>query len=191
MLRPRPTSLIPASRPGLIRRPAPATTPRVAAHQRQSNSEFWAREELIALLSVAGTLAGLSVTVVAFMDKPRAHATATTTVVATTPLTAFSPATTVVDDLFSLCALPFPGLCLPDLHRATDAQPQGFLLAGAPGGYRFRGRALTMMTAAGFVLVYTVLVGRSGPPSRPFYRAGATSLRRRTRAGTAPSADVW
>ena len=53
-----------------------------------TTSNIWVREELLHLLSVSGTLAGLCVTVVALM-----HAIGKT-----------DRATTIIDDLFALCA---------------------------------------------------------------------------------------
>jgi hypothetical protein len=54
-------------------------------------SDLWVREELLHLLSVSGTLAGLCVTVVAVMH--------------TLGRDVFT--TTIIDDLFALCALLF------------------------------------------------------------------------------------
>ena len=99
----------------------------------------WVREELLHLLSVSATLAGLCVTVVALMNT----------------LGQRNSTATVVDDMFALCALLFlastylifwalktknPGLAKL-LVRLLDVV---FLVA------------LTVMTGAAFVMVYTV-----------------------------------
>lgn len=101
--------------------------------------EIWVREELLHLLSVSGTLAGLCVTVVALMHK-----------IATTTLAA-----TVLDDLFALCALLFLtciylifwSLRMPraGVTRVLVKMVDAIFLIG-----------LTLMTAAGFMMVYTV-----------------------------------
>ena len=98
----------------------------------------WLREELLHLLSVSATLAGLCVTVVALMNTLGRHGSET-----------------MVDDLFALCALLFlastylifwalktsrPGLA-DVLVKLLDA----VFLVG-----------LTLMTGAAFVMVYTV-----------------------------------
>ena len=99
----------------------------------------WLREELLHLLSVSATLAGLSVTVVALM---RAVGKS-------------SHSATIADDMFALCALLFlastylifwalktkrPGLTTVLVHVLDIV----FLVA------------LTLMTGAAFVMVYTV-----------------------------------
>ena len=99
----------------------------------------WLREELLHLLSVSATLAGLSVTVVALMRTVGKQ----------------SNSATIADDMFALCALLFlastylifwalktrrPGLAAV-LVQVLDVM---FLLA------------LTLMTGAAFVMVYTV-----------------------------------
>lgn len=97
------------------------------------------REELLSLLSVSGTLAGLSVTAVAVMNK----------------LGKGAGAATIVDDVFALCALLFLActyLIFTALRtrRATVAS----LLTRVIDGLFLV--ALTLMTAASFVMVYTV-----------------------------------
>ena len=101
--------------------------------------DIWVREELLHLLSVSGTLAGLCVTVVALMHK-----------IATTELSA-----TILDDLFVLCALLFLtciylifwSLRMPraSITRVLVRVVDALFLVG-----------LTLMTAAGFMMVYTV-----------------------------------
>jgi hypothetical protein len=101
-------------------------------------SEVWIREELLQLLSVSGTLAGLSVTVVALMH----------TFVANT-------ATTVIDDLFALCALLFL-LCTYGTFAALRMRrsESARVLVRVVDGLFLVG--LTLMTAAAFMMVYTV-----------------------------------
>lgn len=99
----------------------------------------WGRAELLHLLSVCGTLAGLSITIVAFMHAYGQHRSSAT----------------IVDDMLALCATlflvciylvfwalrtPRPGL-LAKLIRVID----GVFLA-----------ALTTMTVAAFVMLYTI-----------------------------------
>lgn len=106
---------------------------------KQDESDIWIRGELLQLLSVSGTLAGLCVTVVALMHTfDRAAVTAT-----------------VVDDLFAVCALLFLG-CIYLIFSALKTRKLTvarvlvkivdivFLIA------------LTAMTGAAFVMVYTV-----------------------------------
>ncbi len=105
----------------------------------ENGADVWVREELLSLLSVAGTLAGLSVTVVALM-----HTLGTTNL-----------ATTVIDDLFALCGLLFLvctyvifaalRLARSSAARALIRTADALFLVG-----------LTLMTAAGFMMVYTV-----------------------------------
>ena len=102
-------------------------------------TDTWVRDELLHLLSVSGTLAGLCVTVVALMHT----------------IGAANLTTTVMDDLFALCAffflvctyVIFTALRTRVKHRARTlikVVDSVFLVA------------LTLMTAAGFMMVYTV-----------------------------------
>lgn len=99
----------------------------------------WVREELLLLLSVSATLAGLCVTVVALMKT----------------LGKASDSATIADDMFAVCAVLFlaatylifwalktrtPGLAAA-LVRLLDVV---FLIG------------LTLMTGAAFVMLYTV-----------------------------------
>jgi len=99
----------------------------------------WLREELLHLLSVSATLSGLCITVVALMN---AFAKEITTV-------------SVVDDIFAICALLFlicmylifTALRMKNTHRLNSVVNLIdflFLLA------------MTSMTLAGFVMVYTI-----------------------------------
>lgn len=104
-----------------------------------SSNETWVREELLHLLSVSGTLAGLCVTVVALM-----HTLGTSNL-----------ATTLMDDLFALCALLFL-VCTYVIFTALRTKRSGLarLLIKIVDTIFLIG--LTLMTAAGFMMVYTV-----------------------------------
>ncbi len=99
----------------------------------------WVREELLSLLSISATLAGLCVTVVALMKT----------------LGTVSTAATIADDMFAVCSVLFlaetylifwalktqrPGLA----NTLVSVLDVVFLLA------------LTLMTGAAIVMVYTV-----------------------------------
>lgn len=100
--------------------------------------EVWVREEMLHLLSLSGTLAGLSVTVVALMHTFDADT-----------------ATTIIDDLFALCALVFL-LCTYGIFTALRLRRSAVarILVSAVDALFLVG--LTIMTAAGFMMVYTV-----------------------------------
>ena len=104
-----------------------------------TKSDLWVREELLHLLAVSGTLAGLSVTVVALM-----HTLGTS-----------NTTTTIIDDLFALCALLFL-LCTYGIFWALRARNPGMvrLLIKLVDTAFLVG--LTLMTAAAFMMVYTV-----------------------------------
>lgn len=106
---------------------------------RENGTDTWVREELLHLLSVSGTLAGLCVTVVALMHT-----------LGTTSLT-----TTLIDDCFALCALFFL-TCTYLIFTAlrTRRAPVARVLIRIVDGVFLVG--LTLMTAAGFMMVYTV-----------------------------------
>jgi hypothetical protein len=103
------------------------------------NSFNWGREELLGLLSNSANLAGLCVTVVALMntfDRSKA-------------------AVSFVDDLFALCAAAFL-LCTYVIFwtlRAVDGNIPGWLMRTIDGLFL---AALTSMTGASFMLIYTV-----------------------------------
>lgn len=106
---------------------------------RDGRSHVWARAELLHLLSVSGTLAGLAVTVVALMHTlGRADATAS-----------------VIDDLFAFCALIFL-LCTYGTFTALRLEPSRLarMLVRVVDVAFLVG--LTLMTSAAFVMVYTV-----------------------------------
>lgn len=104
-----------------------------------SNASKWMREELLHLLAVCATLSGLCITVVALM----------------TNFERTRKSVTIVDDIFAICALFFL-ICMyiiffamrartPDLEaRLIKLVDIIFLLA------------MTCMTLAAFVMVYTV-----------------------------------
>lgn len=110
----------------------------MSAGTESRRAEVWVREELLQLLSLSGTLAGLCVTVVALM-----HTFATDT------------ATTVIDDLFALCALLFL-LCTYGIFTALRLKSSVLarVLVRVVDTMFLVG--LTLMTAAGFMMVYTV-----------------------------------
>ncbi len=105
----------------------------------RKESDVWVREELLHLLSVSGTLAGISVTVVALM-----HTIGTGNF-----------ATSFIDDLFALCALLFltcTYLIFTAL-RTTRERVARVLIRILDTVFLV---GLTLMTAAGFMMVYTV-----------------------------------
>ena len=105
----------------------------------ETRSELWVREELLHLLSLSGTLAGLSITVVALM-----HTLGKSTLAAT-----------IIDDMFALCALLFlisTYLIFTALRTQTPTIAR--VLITAVDAVFLVG--LTLMTAAGFMMVYTV-----------------------------------
>ena len=95
------------------------------------------RDELLQLLSVSATLAGLCVTVVALM-KTLGGATAT-----------------IVDDLFALCALIFLSTTYLIFWALKSSRPTLVTMLVKVLDISFL-VGLTLMTAAAFVLVYTV-----------------------------------
>lgn len=107
--------------------------------QQAKNSDTWMREELLHLLSVSGTLAGLSVTMVALMNGLRKS----------------TKAATVVDDLFAICALLFLG-CIYLIFwalRTRKEEVERVLVRIVDMLFLV---ALTLMTGAAFMMVYTV-----------------------------------
>ena len=101
--------------------------------------DLWVREELLHLLSVSGTLAGLCVTVVAVMHSIGRDAFTTT----------------IVDDMFALCALLFL-TCTYLIFWVLRIQRPGLarlLIEIVDAAFLI---GLTLMTAAGFMMVYTV-----------------------------------
>ena len=104
-----------------------------------TRSELWVREELLQLLSLSGTLAGLCVTVVALM-----HTLGKSTLAAT-----------VIDDLFALCALLFlvATYLIFSALRTKTPKIARILITVVDAVFLV---SLTLMTAAGFMMVYTV-----------------------------------
>ncbi len=104
-----------------------------------SRSAFWAREELLSLLSVCGNLAGLCITVVALMHTIDAN----------------HGASTIVDEILAVCAAAFL-ICIYLIFWALRTHGGGLsaLLIRIVNGVFLV--ALTMMTAAAFVMVYTL-----------------------------------
>jgi hypothetical protein len=91
------------------------------------------------LLSLSGTLAGLSVTVVALMHTFGLN----------------SLTRTVIDDLFALCAFIFlvSTYLIFTALRTTRASIASLLIKVVDATFLI---GLTLMTAAGFMMVYTV-----------------------------------
>jgi hypothetical protein len=101
--------------------------------------DTWMREELLHLLSVSGTLAGFCVTVVAVVNT----------------LGKSARATTIVDDVFAICALFFL-ICTYltfSALRTTRAELARLLTKIVDALFLI---ALTLMTGAAFLMVYTV-----------------------------------
>jgi hypothetical protein len=107
------------------------------SHERKS---VWVREELLQLLSVSGTLAGLSITGVTLFRTMGQE----------------SMSTTIADDLLAISALAFL-LCLyviffglrtesASLPRRLEKLADLLFLTG-----------LTIMVSSGFIMVYSVL----------------------------------
>ena len=99
----------------------------------------WVREELLLLLSVSATLAGLCVTIVALMKTVGKQ----------------SDSATVADDMFALCALLFLA-CTYMIFWALKTRKAGLatLLVSVLDVVFLV--ALTLMTGAAFVMVYTL-----------------------------------
>jgi hypothetical protein len=103
-----------------------------------TRSDTWVREELLQLLSLSGNLAGLCVTVVALMHTFKTSLTAT-----------------IIDDLFALCALIFLiSTYLIFSALRTKAPTVARVLIMVVDTVFLVG--LTLMTAAAFMMVYTV-----------------------------------
>lgn len=103
------------------------------------NPARWGREELLHLFSVCGTLAGLSITIIAFMhgyDRARAAAT-------------------VVDDMLALCAGLFLS-CIYLIFWALRSSRQALVRRLIQVIDVVFLAALTTMTAAAFLTIYTI-----------------------------------
>lgn len=113
--------------------------PTASERLEPQDPDTWLREELISLLSVSGTLAGLCITVVALMKTIGKAASVTS----------------VVDDLFASCALLFL-VCVYLIFAALRVRPpriRALLLKLVDLVFLI---ALTLMTGAAFILVYTL-----------------------------------
>lgn len=100
----------------------------------------WGRAELLHLLSVCGTLAGLSITIVAFMHGfDRARSTVT-----------------IVDDMLALCAALYL-VCIYLIFWALRTPRQALLRPLIRIIDAVFLAALTTMTVAAFLTIYTIL----------------------------------
>ena len=106
----------------------------------RSHHPTWMREELLQLLAVAGTLAGLSITAVALLHT-LGHANATAT---------------VADDILVLSALCFLLCTYAIFFALRTRKPRWALLLERVADALFL-LALTGMVASGFIMVYTLL----------------------------------
>jgi hypothetical protein len=101
-------------------------------------TQTWARDELLGLLSVSGTLAGLCITIVALLNATS------------------KGAATIADDMLAICASAFLAcIYLVFWTLKTNNRKRAWMLM------RFIDvlflSALSAMTLAGFVMVYTIL----------------------------------
>ncbi len=104
-----------------------------------AGTQRWARAELLSLLSVSGTLAGLCITVVAFMKAAnRGQGTAT-----------------IVDDMLAICAAVFLACIYLIFWTLKTADPKRASRLVKIVDALFLA-AITAMTLAAFVLVYTI-----------------------------------
>ena len=105
----------------------------------RTTSSTWIREELLHLLTLSGTMAGLSITAIALM-----HTTARG-----------APAATVADDVLALCALMFL-LCTYVIFWALRTRRPGFAQRLSELADAMFLLALTAMIGAGLIMVYTL-----------------------------------
>lgn len=105
----------------------------------KKTTSSWVREELLQLLSVSATLSGLCITVVALMN---ALAKQITTV-------------SVADDMLAICALLFL-ICMYLIFTALRINNNHMLNKLVNLIDFLFLLAMTMMTLAGFVMVYTI-----------------------------------
>jgi len=104
-----------------------------------SNSNTWLREELLHLLSLSGTMAGLCITgVTLFYTAARS-----------------TTAGTIADDMLAVCALLFL-LCTYLIFFALRTRRPGIAAALEKAVDVLFSIALTGMVATGFVMAYTV-----------------------------------
>ena len=97
----------------------------------------WSRDELLGLLSVSGALAGLCITIVAFIN------------------TANKGGSTVVDDMLIMCAAGFLACIYLIVWALKTSKRRRALLIVKAVDFFFL-TALTGMTVAGFFMVYTI-----------------------------------
>ncbi|MBP7451364.1 MAG: hypothetical protein KA914_01080 [Ottowia sp.] len=110
-------------------------------HRRhRSEKRTWVREELLQLLAVAATLAGLSITSVALLH--------------TVGHTRLTP--TIADDVLMLSALLFLLCTYAIFFALRTRKPRWALLLERVADALFL-LALTGMVASGFIMVYTLL----------------------------------
>ena len=105
----------------------------------RSNQRTWMREELLQLLAVAGTLAGLSVTAVALLHT----------------LGQAKPTATIADDVLVVSALLFL-LCTYAIFFALRTRKPRWAMALERLADTLFLLALTGMVASGFIMVYTL-----------------------------------
>lgn len=105
----------------------------------EPSSNTWIREELLHLLSVSGTMAGLSITGVALLH---------------TAGKAAAP-TTIVDDVFVLCSLLFL-LCIYVIFWALRSRKPALAARLAELADVIFLSALTAMILAGLMMAYTL-----------------------------------
>jgi hypothetical protein len=101
------------------------------------DSQAWARHERLSLISLAGTLAGLCITIGALLYG------------------ANKSSTTVVDDVLAICAAGFVG-CIYLTFWALQTTKSGRALLLIKCADVLFLSALTVMTLAGFIMVYEI-----------------------------------
>jgi len=106
----------------------------------QNGSDTWLREELLHLLSVSATLAGLCVTIVAVMNSVGQRA----------------GAATIGDDMFAVCALIFL-VCVYMIFSALRTRKIRLLRTLVKVVDILFMVGLSVMTCAAFLMVYTLL----------------------------------
>lgn len=107
--------------------------------QPSNNSSTWVREELLHLLSLSGTMAGLCITGVTLFYTA-GHP---------------SPASSIADDMLAVCALLFL-LCTYLIFFALRTRKPALAASLEKAVDVLFSIALTGMVATGFVMAYTV-----------------------------------
>jgi hypothetical protein len=105
----------------------------------KSTSISWAREELLQLLSVSATLAGLSITVVALMNTFEKKVALVS----------------IVDDMFAVCALMFL-ICVYLIFSTLGFKNLALIKKMISLLDIIFLAAMTGMTLAAFIMIYTV-----------------------------------